>query len=74
MSLVKYLKFHIASPNFFKRYGIKITLIVGMLAWVVRYIFLVYGDAAVENHDANLGVILHGIFCYDFSFCRSNIY
>ena len=31
-------------PVFLKRYGIKTTLIVGMIAWVLRYILFAYGD------------------------------
>ncbi len=60
-------------PIFLKRYGIKMTLIVGMLAWVVRYILFAYGDVGEKSWMLILGVILHGI-CYDFFFVSGQIY
>ena len=48
-------------PLFFRKFGIKQMLLIGMIAWVVRYLCFSYG-----NIDANLwmlyvGIILHGI-------------
>ncbi|MDG2371782.1 MAG: nucleoside permease [Flavobacteriaceae bacterium] len=60
-------------PIFLKRYGIKTTLIVGMLAWVVRYILFAYGDVGENAWMLIFGVILHGI-CYDFFFVSGQIY
>jgi nucleoside transporter len=60
-------------PVFLKRYGIKTTLIVGMLAWVVRYILFAYGDIGENAWMLIFGVILHGI-CYDFFFVSGQIY
>jgi nucleoside transporter len=60
-------------PIFLKRYGIKTTLIVGMLAWVIRYILFAYGDVGVNAWMLIFGVILHGI-CYDFFFVSGQIY
>ena len=60
-------------PLFFRKFGIKQMLLIGMIAWVVRYLCFSYG-----NIDGNLwmlyvGIILHGI-CYDFFFVTGNIY
>ena len=60
-------------PIFLKRYGIKITLIIGMLAWAIRYILFAYGDVGEKSWMLILGVILHGI-CYDFFFVSGQIY
>ena len=60
-------------PVFLKRYGIKTTLIVGMLAWVVRYVLFAYGDIGENAWMLIFGVILHGI-CYDFFFVSGQIY
>ena len=60
-------------PIFLKRYGIKTTLIVGMLAWVIRYILFAYGDVGVNAWMLIFGVILHGI-CYDFFFVTGQLY
>ena len=60
-------------PIFLKRYGIKTSLILGMLAWVVRYVLFAYGDIGENAWMLIFGVILHGI-CYDFFFVSGQIY
>ena len=65
--------FMIAMPFFFIRLGVKWMLIVGMLAWALRY--ALFAAAAVDGVLWMIlaGVLLHGI-CYDFFFVSGHIY
>ena len=65
--------FMLALPLFFSRFGIKKTLIVAMLAWVIRYVFFAFGDAQEGVWMLLLGIALHGV-CYDFFFVSGQIY
>ncbi|MBC7615513.1 MAG: MFS transporter [Pedobacter sp.] len=60
-------------PIFFKKFGFKRTILVGMLAWAVRYAFFAYGNAGEFSFLLILGIALHGI-CYDFFFVSGQIY
>jgi nucleoside transporter len=65
--------FILAIPFLFNRIGVKKMLMMGMAAWILRYICFAYG-----NMDANLwmlyaGIILHGV-CYDFFFVTGYMY
>lgn len=60
-------------PVFFKRFGFKKTILVGMLAWAVRYALFAYGNAGELSFMLLTGIALHGV-CYDFFFVSGQIY
>lgn len=60
-------------PVFFKKYGFKKTILVGMLAWALRYALFAYGNAGSLSFMLIIGIALHGI-CYDFFFVSGQIY
>jgi len=60
-------------PLFFARFGTKQMLLIGMIAWVVRYALFAYGDTGSGLWMLYTGIILHGV-CYDFFFVTGQIY
>ncbi len=60
-------------PFAYARYGIKKILIIGLLAWMVRFVFFGYGNAGTSEWMLYGGIILHGI-CFDFFFVSGMIY
>ncbi|MFZ1530361.1 MAG: nucleoside permease [Ferruginibacter sp.] len=60
-------------PMFFAKFGTKQMLLIGMIAWVVRYALFAYGDVGANIWMLYIGIILHGI-CYDFFFVTGQIY
>ncbi len=65
--------FMLLLPFFFKRFGFKMTIIAGMLAWTVRYVLFAYGDTGELIFMLIIGIALHGL-CYDFFFVAGQIY
>ena len=65
--------FMLLLPIFFKKYGFKKTILIGMLAWVIRYFLFAYGNSGELLFMLLIGIALHGI-CYDFFFVSGQIY
>ena len=65
--------FMLVMPFFFKRLGVKKMILIGMAAWVVRYLLFAYGNNEALVMLFYMGIILHGI-CYDFFFVTGQIF
>jgi len=65
--------FMLLIPFFFKRLGVKWMILVGMAAWVIRYVLFAYGASDQTVSLILLGVLLHGV-CYDFFFVTGFMY
>jgi nucleoside transporter len=73
MGQMSELLFMVTLPWFFRRLGVKYTLIFGMFAWVLRYALFGLGNNTNLVWMLYLGIILHGI-CYDFFFVTGQVY
>ena len=65
--------FILAIPFLFNRIGVKNMLLMGMTAWLLRYVCFAYGNTGDNTWMLYAGIILHGI-CYDFFFVTGYMY
>lgn len=57
----------------YRRLGVKNILIIGLVAWIVRFLCFGYGTADEGSWMLYLAILLHGV-CFDFFFVTGFIY
>ena len=65
--------FMLLIPLAFIRLGVKKMLIVGLVAWIIRFLCFGYGDGIQSEWILYIGIVLHGV-CFDFFFVTGQIY
>jgi len=65
--------FMLLIPLLFRKLGVKKMIMIGIGAWIVRYLLFAYGNVESELWMLYLGIVLHGV-CYDFFFVTGQIY
>jgi nucleoside transporter len=67
------LVFMVVLPLCLRRYGVKVVLLTGILAWLARYLLFAFADADHRLWMIYLGIALHGI-CFAFFFVAGQLY
>ena len=70
---VSEVAFMLLVPFFLKRFGMKMTLLLGMLAWAARYVLFAFGNPGELVFMLIVGIALHGA-CYDFFFVSGQVF
>jgi len=65
--------FILAIPFLFTNIGVKNMLLLGMTAWILRYVCFAYGNTGANTWMLYAGIVLHGV-CYDFFFVTGYMY
>lgn len=65
--------FILAIPFLFTNIGVKNMLLLGMTAWILRYMCFAYGNTGANTWMLYAGIVLHGV-CYDFFFVTGYMY
>jgi nucleoside transporter len=63
----------LAMPFVFRVVTVRGVLLIGLVAWAVRYVLLAYGDPGPGVWMFYLAILLHGV-CFDFFFVTGQLY
>jgi len=65
--------FMLLLPLAYRRLGVKNILIIGLVAWIIRFMCFGYGTADTSAWMLYAAILLHGV-CFDFFFVTGYIY
>jgi nucleoside transporter len=65
--------FLLLMPWFFRRFGIKWVLVMGLVAWAIRYGLFALAAPGAITWMMIAGILMHGA-CYDFVYVASQLY
>jgi nucleoside transporter len=60
-------------PLCFSRFGVKWVLLIGMMAWIMRYSLFALAAPDANSWMIMIGILLHGA-CYDFVYVAGQVY
>ncbi|MEY3405105.1 MAG: hypothetical protein RL161_535 [Bacteroidota bacterium] len=65
--------FMLLLPLAYRRLGVKNILIIGLIAWIIRFLCFAFGDPLTSAWMLYVAILLHGV-CFDFFFVTGYIY